>query len=117
MIGIRRAHVLLFLLCICSCGVFHPSEVVLPPVPATATSPGPSTAVEIKRAPEHFMLSDSMPVFQHPDQESAVITYVPRRAYENTSGSVVGNWLLVACNSGIGIALMYHEACMKESFA
>jgi hypothetical protein len=23
---------------------------------------------------------------------------------------------LVACNSGIGIALMYHEACMKESF-
>ena len=23
---------------------------------------------------------------------------------------------LVACNSDIGIALMYHEACMKESF-
>jgi hypothetical protein len=29
----------------------------------------------------------------------------------------VGWWVpLVACNSGIGIALMYHEACMKESF-
>ena len=24
---------------------------------------------------------------------------------------------LVACNSDIGIALMYHEACVKESFA
>jgi hypothetical protein len=24
--------------------------------------------------------------------------------------------VLVACNSDIGIALMYHEACMKESF-
>jgi hypothetical protein len=24
---------------------------------------------------------------------------------------------LVACNSDIGIALMYHEACLKESFA
>ena len=23
---------------------------------------------------------------------------------------------LVVCNSDIGIALMYHEACMKESF-
>jgi hypothetical protein len=26
------------------------------------------------------------------------------------------NHMLVACNSDIGIALMYHEACMKESF-
>jgi hypothetical protein len=25
--------------------------------------------------------------------------------------------LLVACNSDIGIELMYHEACLKESFA
>jgi transposase-like protein len=24
---------------------------------------------------------------------------------------------LVACNSDIGIALMYHEACVKESFS
>ena len=24
---------------------------------------------------------------------------------------------LVACNSDIGIAFMYHEACVKESFA
>jgi len=24
---------------------------------------------------------------------------------------------LVACNSDIGSALMYHEACVKESFA
>jgi hypothetical protein len=25
--------------------------------------------------------------------------------------------LLVACNSDIGIRFMYHEACLKESFA
>jgi hypothetical protein len=25
--------------------------------------------------------------------------------------------ILVTCNSDIGIALMYHEACLKESFA
>jgi hypothetical protein len=25
--------------------------------------------------------------------------------------------LLVACNSDIGIGFMYHEACLKESFA
>jgi len=25
--------------------------------------------------------------------------------------------ILVACNSDIGIALMYHEACVRESFA
>ncbi len=24
--------------------------------------------------------------------------------------------ILVTCNSDIGIALMYHEACLKESF-
>jgi len=27
------------------------------------------------------------------------------------------NRALVACNSDIGIALMYHEACVRESFA
>jgi hypothetical protein len=33
----------------------------------------------------------------------------PRKSYYGASQ-------LVACNSDIGIALMYHEACMKESF-
>jgi hypothetical protein len=32
-------------------------------------------------------------------------------------GSALPGVVLVACNSDIGSALMYHEACVKESFA
>ena len=99
-IGIRRARVLLFLLCSSGCGVFHRSPDELPRrLPATATSAGPSTTVEIKRTQGQFMLANSSPVYEHPDKASAVIAYIPQGSHENVT-AVTGDWLLIRLPDG-----------------
>jgi hypothetical protein len=55
--------------------------------------------VEIKRTPGNFMLSDSSPVYEHPDNASAIIAYVPQGAYENVT-AVAGDWLLIRLPDG-----------------
>jgi hypothetical protein len=94
-IAIRHLQIPLFVLWSFGCGIIPRShDTVLAPVPASATSVSPGSNVEIKRTPGNFMLSDSSPVYEHPDKISAIIAYVPQGAYENVT-AVVGDWLLI----------------------
>ena len=94
-IAIRHLQIPLFVLWSFGCGIIPRShDTVLSPVPASATSVSPGSNVEIKRTPGNFMLSDSSPVYEHPDKISAIIAYVPQGAYENVT-AVVGDWLLI----------------------
>jgi Bacterial SH3 domain len=68
-------------------------------VPAGATSVSPGSTVEIKRTPGDFMLADTSPVYEHPDQTSAIIAYVPQGAHEHVANSV-GDWLLIRLANG-----------------
>jgi hypothetical protein len=45
------------------------------------------------------MLSDSSPVYEHPDKASAVITYIPRQTHGSVT-TVSGDWLLVRLPDG-----------------
>jgi hypothetical protein len=55
--------------------------------------------VEIKRTPGNFMLSDSSPVYEHPDKASAIIAYVPQGGHENVAAGA-GDWLLIRLPDG-----------------
>lgn len=70
-----------FVLWIFGCGSLPRShETALPPVSASAPSVSPGSTVEIKRTPGDFMLSDTSPVYEHPDKTSAIIEYAPKGA-------------------------------------
>ena len=45
------------------------------------------------------MLSDSSPVYEHPDKASAIIAYVPQGAHESVANGV-GDWLLIRLPDG-----------------
>jgi hypothetical protein len=90
-IGIRRAYVLLILVSVSSCGVFHRS-------PDVATSPATKAGFR-NRTQGQFMLSDSSPVYEHPDKASAVITYIPRQTHGSVT-TVSGDWLPVRLPDG-----------------
>jgi hypothetical protein len=99
-IAIRHLRILLFVLWSFGCGIIPGAhDTVLPAVPARATSQSPGSTVEIKRTAGNFMLSDSSPVYEHPDKASAIIAYVPQGAHENVAGGV-GDWLLIRLPDG-----------------
>jgi hypothetical protein len=99
-IAIRHLQIPLFVLWCFGCGIIPSShDTVLPPVPASATSLRPGSTVEIKRTPGNFMLSDSSPVYEHPDKASAIIAYVPQGAHEKVANGV-GDWLLIRLPDG-----------------
>jgi hypothetical protein len=63
-----------------------------------ATSPATKAGFR-NRTQGQFMLSDSSPVYEHPDKASAVITYIPRQTHGSVT-TVSGDWLLVRLPDG-----------------
>jgi Bacterial SH3 domain len=100
-IAVRYLQIPLFVLWSFGCGIIprsHDAD-LSPPRPASATAVSPGSTVEIKRTPGNFMLSDSSPVYEHPDKASAIIAYVPQGAHENVAAGA-GDWLLIRLPDG-----------------
>lgn len=76
------------------------------PTPAATAAPGPgysampsAPAVKVRPLNKHFQLTKNSPVYQNPDQNSAVVGQVHRRRWVNVTG-IAGNWLQIRLRNG-----------------